>query len=143
LGGPYSSRYRYEFDRYERKIFETFISAETTFSRDLGPFSSISARARSAFLLFYKKNAAAGYIAPPKTHNGGAVVLKLRARLNPAHIPRGTPVREVLSPRLRAHESFWERRRYEMREPPRGLPFFVFSDWKKNALLFIGRPRKT
>jgi hypothetical protein len=62
----YSSRYRYEFDRYERKIFETFISTETTFSRDLGPFSSISARARSAFLLFDKKKAAADYIAPPQ-----------------------------------------------------------------------------
>jgi hypothetical protein len=80
---------------------------------------------------------------PPQTHNGGAVVLKLRARLNPAHIPRGTPVIEVLSPKLRAHKSFWERRRYEMREPPRGF-FSLFSDWKKNALLsYIGRPRKT
>jgi hypothetical protein len=58
----YSSRYRYEFDRY-------VISTETTFSRDLGPFSSISARARSAFLLFDKKNAAADYIAPrPPQH---------------------------------------------------------------------------
>jgi len=45
----------------------------------------------------------------------------------------------VLSPRLRAHKSFWERRRYEMREPPRGLPFF--QTWRKTPCL--GRPRKT
>jgi hypothetical protein len=58
--------YRYEFHRYERKIFETFISMETTFSRDLGPFSSISARARSAaFLFFDKKNAALLTTSPP------------------------------------------------------------------------------
>jgi len=40
---------------------------ETTFSRDLGPFSSISARARSAaaFLFFDKKNAALLTTSPP------------------------------------------------------------------------------
>jgi len=42
-----------------------------------------------------------GYTTSPN-RTGGAVALVLHARLNPADGPRETPVRDVLSPSLRA-----------------------------------------
>jgi len=70
--------------------------------------------------------------ATPPSRTGGAVALKLRARLSPAGGPRRTPVRGVLYPSLGAHiEVFWsaaatKREQLPARRDASGFSFLPF-----------------
>jgi hypothetical protein len=58
----------------------------------------------------------------PPNRTGGAAALELNARLNPATIPRRTPVEEILSPSLRAHTGAFGSAAATKRASPRRFP---------------------